>query len=394
MKELQPFEGGKRLLVGSISVGLAGLILTAVGFTAEPRRTLFSYLVGVAYWLGIAVGSLILLASFHASNAKWPVVVRRMLEKMSVACIVFVPLFIPIAAGMKHLFVWAGEPGNLDEEARALLERKHLYLNVPSFLIRAAIYFVIWGVVACLLSAWSTRQDATREARLTLKQRRLGAVSLPFLGLSVTFAAFDWLMSLEPTWYSTIFGVYYFAGDFVGAIALLTLITVLAQGPNLYGSLVSHDHYQNLGTFLFAFVVFWAYIAFSQFMLIWIADIPEEVPWYLARMEGSWRPIAIVLAIGHFVVPFFTLLFRTTKRNPKALGFMAAWVLIFHYLDVYWIVMPALRPSPTIPSWTDLTAFVGVGSVAVGFTLWMLRGGYTVPIGDPYLRPSLSFRQP
>ncbi len=394
MKVLERFEGGKRLLLGSMSVGVAGLMLTAVGFVLEPRRTLFAYLVGVAYWLGIAVGSLILLASFHASNAKWPVVVRRMLEKMSVACIVFVPLFIPIAAGMKQLFVWAGRAGNLNEETSALLGHKQIYLNAPFFLIRAGIYFAIWAAVAYLLSAWSTRQDETREVGLTLKQRRLGGAALPFLGLSVTFAAFDWLMSLEPTWYSTIFGVYSFAGGFVAAIALLTLITVLARGPNLYGSLVSADHYQNLGTFLFAFVVFWAYIAFSQFMLIWMADIPEEVPWYLARMEGSWRPIAVVLAIGHFVVPFFALLFRKTKRNPRALGAIAAWVLIFHYLDVYWIIMPALRPESTGPAWTHLTAFVGVGGVAVAFTLWTLRGGYTVPVGDPYLRPSLSFRQP
>jgi hypothetical protein len=394
MNVVQRFEGGKRLLTGSLSLGLAGLIATAIGFVFDARQALFSYLVGVAYWLGIAVGSLILLASFHASNAKWPVVIRRMLEKMSVACIVFVPLFIPIVLGMKYLFIWASRPANLDAETRALLDHKQLYLNIPFFLIRAAIYFAIWVMVAYLLSAWSTRQDTTREARLTLKQRRLGAASLPFLGLSVTFAAFDWLMSLEPTWYSTIFGVYYFAGGFVAAIALLTLITVLARGPNLYGSLVSADHYHNLGNFLFAFVIFWAYIAFSQFMLIWIADLPEEVPWYLARVTGKWRPIAVALAFGHFVLPFFALLFAELKRSRRALGVVAAWVLIFHYLDVYWLIMPALHPDSAGPIWTHATAFVGVGGVAVAFTVWILRGGYTVPVGDPYLRPSLSFRRP
>ncbi len=394
MNVLERFEGGKSLLVGSLTVGLVGLAATAIGFVLDPRETLFSYLVGIAYWLGMAVGALMLLAILHASNAKWPVVVRRMLEKMAAACIVFVPLFIPILLGMKQLFVWVSRPANLSEETRALLDHKQAYLNVPFFLLRTAIYFALWAAVAYLLNAWSVRQDTSRDNALTLKQRRLGAFSLPFLGLSITFAAFDWLMSIEPTCFSTIFGVYYFAGGFVGAIALLTLITVLAQGPNLYGSLVSVDHLHNLGNFLFAFVIFWAYIAFSQFMLTWIADLPEEAPWYLVRAAGNWQLIGIALAVGHFLIPFFALLFRRVKRNRRALGVVAAWVLVFHYLDVYWIVMPALHPGSTWPNWTHLTALAGVGGVAVAFTLWMLRGGYTVPVGDPYLTASLRYRQP
>ncbi len=260
---------------------------------------------------------------------------------------------------MKQLFVWVSRPANLSEETRALLDHKQAYLNVPFFLLRTAIYFALWAAVAYLLNAWSVRQDTSRDNALTLKQRRLGAFSLPFLGLSITFAAFDWLMSIEPTWFSTIFGVYYFAGGFVGAIALLTLITVLAQGPNLYGSLVSVDHLHNLGNFLFAFVIFWAYIAFSQFMLTWIADLPEEAPWYLVRAAGNWQLIGIALAVGHFLIPFFALLFRRVKRNRRALGVVAAWVLVFHYLDVYWIVMPALHPGSTWPNWTHLTALAG-----------------------------------
>jgi len=394
MNVLERFEGGRSFLVGSLAVGLVGLAATAIGFVLEPRETLFSYLVAIAYWLGMAVGALILLAILHASNAKWPVVVRRMLERMAASCLVFVPLFIPILLGMRQLFVWVSRPASLSEETRALLDQKQAYLNVPFFLLRTAIYLILWGAVAYLLNTWSVRQDTSRDTRWTLKQRRLGAFSLPFLGLSITFAAFDWLMSIEPTWYSTIFGVYYFAGGFVGAIALLTLITVLAQGPNLYGSLVSVDHLHNLGNFLFAFVIFWAYIAFSQFMLTWIADLPEEAPWYLVRAAGEWQPVGIALAIGHFLVPFFILLFRRVKRDRRALGAVAAWVLLFHYLDVYWVIMPALRPGSIWPSWTHLTALVGVGGVAVAFTLWMLRGGYTVPVGDPYLQLSLRYRQP
>jgi hypothetical protein len=394
MNVLERFEGGKRLLRASIAVGVVSLVAIAIGFALDPRQTLFSYLIAISYWLGMALGSLILLAILHASNAKWPVVVRRMLEKTSASNIVFVPLFLPIAIGVKELFLWAAPPADLDHAARALIDHRSGYLNVPFFLVRAGIYFAIWGIVAYALHLWSEQQDSTRDPRLTIRQRRLGAASLPFLGLSVTFAAFDWLMSLEVSWYSTIFGIYYFAGAFVSAIALLIVITALARGPNLYGSLVSPDHYHNLGNLLFAFVTFWAYIAFCQFMLVWIADLPEEVRWFLARTTGKWRPVAVALAIGHFVVPFFALLSSEVKRNRKALAAIAAWVLVFCYLDVYWIIAPTLRPQSPLPHWTDPTAFLFVGAVAVAFTARALRGSYTVPVGDPYLLLSLRFRQP
>jgi hypothetical protein len=394
MTVLERFEGGQRVLRAAIAVLGASFVATAIGFAVDLDGALLSYLIALAYWLGIALGSLVLLATFHASNAKWPVVVRRMLEKMSASTIIFVPLFLPIALGMKHLFVWASGAEDLDQKTQALIDHRSPYLNVPFFLLRAAIYFTIWIAVARALQLWSERQDNTKDLRLTIKQRRLGSLSLPFLGLSLTFASFDWLMSLDVTWYSTIFGIYYFAGAFVAAIALLILITVLARGPNLYNSLVSADHYQNLGNLLFAFVIFWAYIAFCQFLLVWIADLPEEVHWFLARTTGKWRAIAVALAIGHFAIPFFALLPSEVKRSGKALGVVAAWVLTFHFLDVYWIVAPALRPDSPIPRWTDPTAFLFIGAVAVAFTAWTLRGSYTVPIGDPYLPVSLRFRRP
>lgn len=394
MTPLERFQGGRQLMIGSAVVGALGLVAVAIGGAAQPRQALFSYLVALAFWLGIALGALILLSIFHASNAKWPVVVRRMLEKMASSSIVFLPLFLPVALGMTYLFVWVSKPAELGARALELIEHKRLYLNVPFFLVRAGIYFLLWIVVSYLLSSWSTRQDTSPDLRLTLKQRRLGAGSLPFLALSITFAAFDWLMSLDPTWYSTIFGVYFFAGSFVAAIALLTLITVLARGANLFGSLVSPDHYHNLGNFLLAFTVFWAYIGFSQFMLIWIANLPEEVSWYLVRAGGRWRSVGIGLAIAHFLVPFFALLSSEIKRNPRTLAVISAWILLWHYLDVYWVVMPALHPEAPAPHWIDLAALAGVGGIAVAYTLWTLRGGYTIPVGDPYLQASLQFRRP
>ncbi len=394
MIPLERFQGGKQLLLGSAAVGAAGLLATAIAAALQPRQALFSYLVALAFWLGLALGALILLSIFHASNAKWPVVVRRMLEKMASSSLVFLPLFLPVALGMRYLFIWVSKPAELGQHALELIEHKRLYLNVPFFLVRAGLYFLIWIAVSHLLSAWSSRQDTSSDLQLTVKQRRLGAGSLPFLALSISFAAFDWLMSLDPTWYSTIFGVYYFAGSFVAAIALLTLVTVTARGANLFGSLVSPEHYHNLGNFLLAFVVFWAYIGFSQFMLIWIANLPEEVTWYLVRTGGKWRPVGVALAIAHFLLPFFALLSSRTKRNPRWLAAISIWILGWHYLDVYWLVMPALHPRAPAPHWADLAAFAGVGGVAVAYTLWTLRGSYTIPVGDPYLQASLRFRRP
>ena len=394
MNVLERFEGGRRITRAAIIAAAVGLVTTAIGFALNTRATLLSYLIALTYCLGMAIGALFLLAIFHASNAKWPVVVRRMLEKISLTTIIFVPLFLPVAAGLRHLFSWAGNADELDAKTRALIEHRSAYLNVPFFLFRAAIYFAIWVVVARMLQVWSERQDGNGDLALTIKQRRLGAASLPFLALSLTFASFDWLMSLDVTWYSTIFGVYTWAGSFVGAIALLIAITVYARAPNLYNSLVSPEHYQNLGNLLFAFIIFWAYIAFSQFFLVWIANLPEEVHWFIARTSGQWRVVAVALAIGHFAVPFFALLPAKVKRNPRALGRVAVWVLVFHYLDVHWTVAPSLQPHSALPRWTDLTALLLIGGLTIAFTARILRGSYTIPIRDPYLLPSLRFRQP
>jgi len=391
-KVVAPFEGGKGPMLVALMLGAAGLVGTAIGGLSDPRRTLFSYLTAMAFWLGISLGALFLVAIFHASNAKWPVVVRRMLERMAECSALFAALFLPVLFGMKELFVWtrSGLPASL---AR-LLEEKRFYLNVPFFIARAAVYFAIWIAVSWALSWWSRRQDESEDLRLSVKQRRLGSAAVPILGLSLTFATFDWLMSLDPTWYSTIFGVYCFAGAFLSGIAMLILVTVLSRSPNFYTGLVSSEHLQSLGNFLFAFSIFWAYIAFSQFMLIWIADLPEEVTFYLPRAAGPWRPIGIALFFGQFVVPFFALMPRAVKRNPRPLGWIALWVLVFHYLDLYWVVMPVLDPGGPQPHWTDLTSLIGVGGASISFAIWRMRGSYTLPVGDPYLQFSLRYRQP
>lgn len=392
--DLQRFEGGRTLMTGAAAVGVLGVLVTLGGAGLDPRAAMFSYLWSFAYWAGIALASVVLLLIFHAVNARWMVVLRRAVETMAVTVVLFAVLFIPIAAGLKHLYAWVDPSPSLPREALKVLEHKRAYLNTPFFVIRGLFYTLMAGFIAHRLFGMSTRQDKSGDPLLTVRQRRFGTGSLPFIALAFSFAGFDWMMSLDPLWFSTIFGVYYFGGSFVSAISLLVIVTDRARGQNLYGGLVSEEHIHNLGKLMLAFTCFWGYIGFSQFLLIWIASIPEEVPYYILRMKGEWAVIGVFLIVGHFVLPFSALLSRSLKRNRRQLAVVAFWILFVHAVDIYWLVMPALSPNGLPFHWTMVPAFVGVGGLAVAFALWRIRGHFTLPVRDPYLADSLAYRQP
>jgi len=386
-----PYTGGRRLVLQAGALGLAGLFLTALGGAFDARRAMTAYLVAFTYWLGIALGALILLCSFHASNARWPVVLRRFVEHVPAVLPLFVVLFVPVLFGRHLLFPWT-TPDALGGELRHLVEHKRPYLNVPFFLIRAAFYFGSWVVVAELLRRWSLRQDAAGGITLTRWQRRLGAGSLPLLALTLSFAAFDWIMSVDPRFYSTIFGAYWFAGSFMGAFAVIAIAAALTRrDPAQFGSQMNAEHFHSVGKFLLAFVAFWAYMAFSQLLLIWIANIPDEVPWLALRINGGWFWVGAFLVLGQFLVPFFLLLSRDLKRNPRTLAWVAAWTLLAHWVDMYWLIMPHVDPGGPRPSPWDVTAFVGIGGVAVAFTVLRMRGSAAIPVRDPYLDDSLRY---
>lgn len=384
----RPVAGG-RVLRGAALAAAAGLGLTAASAAVDLRRALFAYHVAFTYWVGIAVGALVLLMIFHAAGARWMVVVRRVLEAIPIATAPLLLLFVPVALGMRHLFPWV-DPGGLAAEAQRLWQHRRPWLNPPFFLLRAALYFGLWIAASHLLYRWSVRQDDSGSPELTLKQRRLGAGALPLVALAMTFAAFDWQMSLEASLASTIFGVYFFAGSFVAAVAALALAVVAARQLGVLPG-VNENHLHSLGKLLLAFTAFWAYIALSQYLLIWIADLPEEAPWYLLRNASGWRGVGLFLVFFHFVIPFFLLLSRRLKRRPRPLAFMAAWILVVHYVDVYWVIMPRLHPDAPRPGPVDLAAWIGVGAAALAFVLWRLRGRPPVPVGDPFLPDSLRY---
>jgi hypothetical protein len=401
--ELPRWEGGRTALLGCAVAGGAGLALTAVGYLFDARRTMLSYLVAFLYFLGLTLGMLALNMAQYAARARWHIVIRRAIEAVHAPLPALAVLFIPILLAAKKLYVWIDPPASLGKEVLHNIEHKRGYLNLPGFVWRSILYFAVFVLLSELLYRQSIRQDDDGSPRWTASNRRWGSVGLPLVTLAGTFASFDWLMSLNPTWFSTMFGVYFLSGSFVAALSLLVLVVTFTREPGSFGALAGKAHFHNLGKLLLAFVAFWGYIAFSQYMLMFHANLPEEVPWFLVRTRGAWRPFAILLAFGHFIVPFFALLSRDLKLRPKSLSVVAAWLLFVHLIDLVWLVFPSAQmrdfgtkwaPASLGLHWTLVTAFAGVGGVWAAFALWRMRGNYAVPIGDPFLEDSLRYVQP
>jgi len=370
--------------------GVLGLALLLLGALADPRQAAFSYLMAYAYVLSFALGALLFLMIQRTIAATWSIVLHRVAEAVAATLPLLTLLFVPVLLTWPWLFPWSGDAAG--PAAPLSAELRPGYLARPFAALRAAACFAVWNVAAALLHRWSLRQQAGGDpAALAHRQRVLSAVGLPLVAFTLTLAAFDWLMSLTPGWTSTIFGVYYFAGAMVGILALLAVAAFLLEREgDLAGIItVSHDH--ALGKLLFTFLVFWAYIAFVQLLLIWIADLPREAAWFVARTAGSWAVVSGLLVAGHFLLPFFALLSRELKRRPAALATVGAWLLAMHFVDVYWVVLPALHPAGARPHWLDAAAVVGVGGAAAAFGLWRARGASIVASGDPAYRRSLEF---
>jgi hypothetical protein len=391
--DLAPFKGAGSWVTGGGLLGVILVVVTLVGASMNPAGW-YSYLMAFAYWAGISFASVILLMIFHATHARWVTVLRRPIEAMSSSIGIFLLLFIPLAIGMKHVYVWVDPPDSLGREALKLIHGKAAYLNTTSFIGRSIVYFVLAIFVSWRLASWSQQQDKTGNIMLLQKQRNLGAGALPFIGLAMTFAAFDWLMSLNPTWFSTVFGVYYFGGSLVSALSLLAIITKRGRERGVFGGNMNDEHTHNIGKLMLAFVCFWTYIAFSQLMLIWIAGLPDETPFYITRFSRGWAGVGILLIIGHFFIPFGALLSRSLKRNPKQLAIVAGWILFIHLVDIFWLVMPSRDPEGLALRWTDVTAFFGVGLVGIAYGVSRMRGKLPVPVKDPYIAESIRYRQP
>jgi hypothetical protein len=385
---IPPGHPWNRLPVIGAVCALLGAVACAFLGAANPKQFFFSWLVSFLFFLSLALGALFFVLIQYATQGGWGIVLRRIGETIFATLPVMAALFLPVVLGLRDLYSWS-VPGAAAHDA--LLRWKAPYLNVPFFLVRAALYFGIWSVIALSYYRGSRRQDATGDPAVSARLRRLAGPAIIVLALTQTFASIDWIMSLTPHWASTIFGVYFFSGAFVGFIALLSVVVVAMRRAGLLDTVISAEHLHDIGKLLFAFTAFWAYIAFSQFFLMWYANLPEETIWYKARIEGSWMQVSLLLMAGHFVVPFFYLMGRTVKRKGTTLAVGGAWLLAMHFMDLYWQVMPALHPEGVRPSALDVAALVAVGGCFVSAASWLMRRQALVPLRDPRLAESLAF---
>ncbi len=381
----------RRLALVLMGVGAAALVLAgllAALLEDGGARFYRSYLVGYAYFLSLALGALFFVLVSHLTRAGWSVALRRIAEVFAWTLIPLAALAVVILLGMHDLYEWTHAEV---VAADPILQGKSAYLNTKFFIGRLVFYFVVWIAMVRYFLRRSTDQDESGRPRITQRMEVRAAPGIIAFALTVTFAAFDLLMSLYPHWYSTIWGVYYFSGSTVGFFSLLAIALTTLQRQGLLRRAVTTEHYHDVGKLLMAFVVFWAYIAFSQYMLIWYGNIPEETEWYLERQTGDWLYVSLALLFGHFVIPFLFLVSRYPKRRRNTLMVAAVWMLVMHWLDMFWLVMPETSHGHFRPGVFDLTCFVGIGGIFLGSAVAMLARYPLIPVKDPRLAESVMF---
>jgi len=375
-------------LVGLVALGAAAAL--GCGLGDGLRRLSFSYLFAFTYFLTLSLGALFFVALQHVTRSSWSVVVRRLAEIAAMNLPLLALLAIPVLAAIPNLYGWA-RPLDPESHAAHLIAQKKPWLSPAFFALRVAIYFTLWSLLARWFWRRSLGQDTSADPAVTVRMEKVSAPGLLVYGITLTLAAFDLIMSLDPTWYSTIFGVYFFAGSVVSFFALLTLLSLGLQRSGRLTGIISMEHYHDMGKLMFAFTFFWAYIAFSQYLLIWYANLPEETTWYLRRQTDGWQNVGLSLLFCHFVAPFAGLVSRYAKRNRAMLAFWAVWLLVMHGVDLYWLILPELGPGGPSLHPLDLLCWLGVGGLwAAGFARLAARRSL-LPVGDPRLNDSLRF---
>jgi hypothetical protein len=392
-------DSGQGIYTAGLAAGVIGLLATVIlGIIAGDgfKHFLYSYLVAYIFGLSIALGGLFFVLIQHLTKAGWSVSVRRVAEWYASTLPVFgvlaIPILVSVAMGNGHLYEWASSAWQADHSGF-----KALWLNRWFFILRAIVYLVIWSKMSVWYWQKSVEQDHDGGIELTLAMQRYAPVATIIFGVTLTLAAWDWIMALDPEWYSTIFGVYYFAGCALAIFSTLILTLNLLQHKGLLRKSVTAEHFHDLGKFLFAFTFFWGYIAFSQFMLQWYGNIPDETEWYV-RHGGStahpneWSKVAIALLFGQLLIPFAGLLSRHVKRNTKSLGFWAVWVLVFCWVDIFWLIMPQYDDGVFHFGLIDIAAVIGIGGVLIAAVVRRAAGHAVRPLKDPRLADSVALQ--
>jgi hypothetical protein len=372
------------VLIAGFLIGIAGVV--AAFFLSGRERFWVNWIVWFLFLLTTGLGCLFIVALEHLVGARWSVPLRRIPERLSGLTIFMIPVSLLALFSLPDLYPWT-DPAVLENP---LVGGKAGWLNIPFFVLRVVVCAILWALSYRIFVGGSIKQDSHKDPRYNLRARRFAPVFMVLFGITLTVVAFDWISSLDPIWYSDIFGVYLFAGTFLAGLALTSMTVLYLKGQGRLPE-VTADHLYNLGGFLFAFIVFWSYIGFAQYLLMWYANIPEEVSWYKVRLEGEWGVVLLALAAFHFLVPFFILVARGAKSDPRFLWSAATLVLCFHLLDVYWMVFPSVNGGSEF-GWQELSFAVLFICAAI---LWIRRSmtrGADMPVGDPMLHEGLEFR--
>ncbi|MFW5876038.1 MAG: hypothetical protein ACOCXM_04825 [Myxococcota bacterium] len=425
-------------------IAAVGIVGASVGALSDPDRFPFSYLFAFSVAMTLGLGGLFFVLVTFVTSAGWGVTVRRTAEFVTAGIPVLALLVLPVLASYQSLYEWShvshddhgaqdangaehgdnavdellGTPsahaqaeahgkGGASEDAKPahtpmeeqlhhdlLAYKTDTWLKTAFWFVRSIAYVAIWIFLAMVYFRWSTKQDETKDPGLTVKMQKLAPVGIILFGLTLTFAGVDWIMSMEPTWYSTIYGVYLFAGSAMAILALLIVVTLSMHEAGLLGDAVNVEHYHDLGKLMFGFVCFWAYVAFSQWMLIWYASIPEETTYYHRRWDSDgWQALSMFLILGHFVAPFLYLISRVPKRKLGMLKAGAAWLLFMHVVDMYWFVMPYAPGAGFSLHWLDVACLFAVVGVFLSVVFFVMRKYPLVPVGDPRFARALHHHQ-
>jgi hypothetical protein len=376
---------GRNTLVLAV---LISVIACVAGYIIDPVRFHQSYLVAFAYVAATGLGAFFFVMVQYLTGSAWSVTMRRIMENIMITLPVGAILFIPVAFGLKDIYPWMDRAMVL---ADPVLKQKASFLSENFFILRAYIMFALWSIWIFAIYYQSTKQDKERSVRQMNIIARWSAPGLFLVVVVGTLASFDWLMSLEPKWYSTIFGLYILAG---GALTFMSFVTLICLGFRRAGILknsITPEHYHDLGKWIFALTAFYTYMAFSQYLLIWYANLPEETIWYRHRMEGSWLPISLAMPFIRFLIPFFVLLCRPAKRSLKMVAGIAIWSILVEYVDLYWVVMPTyFKTGPQI-SWMDFATLAATLSVCALVFWSRFRKTKLAPVGDLRFEQSLHF---
>jgi hypothetical protein len=369
----------------ALTIGGAAAIVSLVGVFVNLDQFLQSYLMAFMFCLGVTLGCMALGMIHQLSGGAWGVVLRRPIGAASRVLPILTLLFLPILFGMHHLYIWTHADVVAHDEA---LQHKAPYLNTPFWIVRAAFYFAVWNGLSFFLNRWSLEQDRAGDPTLARRMQRVSAGGLLLYGITITFASFDWLMSLEPHWFSTIYGVLIMGGQGLSALAFLLVVIIWLSRRAPLDKIIVKDHFHDVSNLMLAFVMLWAYFSFSQYLIIWAGNLPAEIAWYQHRLDTGWRLLGAGLMFFHFAVPFVLLLLRVVKRTPDYLIKLAVGVLVVRLADLLWLIAPEFHDGFSV-SWMDVTLPVALFGLWTAAFVWQLRGRAILPVHDPQFDEAL-----